>query len=55
MATQKPTAQRPTTVSNTEGHTILKVVKNLKKLHPHASYTTGDILQTTVAAWSTVT
>jgi hypothetical protein len=47
MATQKPTAQSSTNVSNAEGHTILKVVKNLKTLHPHVSYATGDTLQAT--------
>jgi hypothetical protein len=50
MATQKTTAQSSTTVSNAEGHTILKVVKNLKTFHPHASYATGNTLQTTKAA-----
>jgi hypothetical protein len=37
------------------GHTILKVAKNLKTLHPQASYATGVTLQTPKAAWSTMT
>jgi hypothetical protein len=40
MATQEPPAQKPTTVSNAGSHTTLKVVKNLKTLHPH-TYATG--------------
>jgi hypothetical protein len=55
MATQKPTAQSPTAVSDGEGHTILKVVKTLKALQPHASCAAGDTLKTTKAAWFTVT
>jgi hypothetical protein len=43
----KPTAQSPTTVSNAEGHTTLKVAQNLKTPHQHDSYAIGDTLQTT--------
>jgi hypothetical protein len=37
-----------------DGHTILKVVKKLNTLHPHASYAKEDTLGITKAAWSTV-
>jgi hypothetical protein len=50
MATQIPIVQSPTNVLNAEGHTILKIAKNLKTLHPYPSYGKGDILQTTKAA-----
>jgi hypothetical protein len=55
MVTQKPTAQSLIIVTNAEAHTILRAVRNLKTLHPHASSATGDTLQTTKAALSTVT